>query len=251
MNSLDNLSGKKSETMASFRMVIDDTFLIKDRGPLIFGKVQSGVLHVGDEIEIVTKGGQHITTSVAEIDFFHKKIDMAEPGQMIGIVLANRDITRSLLDSCREGLVLEAGAASDLSVEPGSDEQAIQAQSDSMPSHEQAGVGQDRIAIARRETLQLLCMGCGRKYILGVDAIVTTPEDVISKVGSWLGGMPSASLYPDIVGPLGKPSPQDDDQPTREQEVIRALQEAIQVGTSRKWRCSECGHVQEYAPISS
>ena len=106
-----------------------------------------------------------------------------------------------------------------------------------------------KVASAGRETLQLLCMGCGRKYMLGLDAILTTPEDVISKVGGWLGGSPSAALYPDVIGPLGKPTPLDDKQPAQEREAIRALQEAIRVGTSRMWRYFECSHVQRYAPI--
>ena len=87
--------------------------------------------------------------------------------------------------------------------------------------------------------------------MLGVDAIMTAPEDVISKVGGWLGGIPSASMYPDIVGSLGKSLPLDDEQPSQEREAIRTLQEAIRVGTSRKWRCSVCGHVQVYEAIPS
>jgi hypothetical protein len=82
-----------------------------------------------------------------------------------------------------------------------------------------------------------------------MDAILTTPEDVISKVGGWLGGFPDASMIPDTVGPLEKASAPMDEQPTQEREAIRTLQEAIRVGTSRTWRCAECHTVQGYVAI--
>ena len=235
--------------MASFRMVIDDTFFIEKRGPILCGKVQSGFLKAGDWIEIVTKSGSHITSSVAEIEYFHKKIAMAAPDQEIAIFLANREITRDLLYSFVEGLVVEAGAESAPAAEPGSGGQDTQGQSDSLPGDAQTGAREHKAASTRRETLQLLCKGCGRKYVLGMDAILTTPEDVISKVGGWLGGFPDASMIPDTVGPLEKASAPMDEQPTQEREAIRTLQEAIRVGTSRTWRCAECHTVQGYVAI--
>ena len=235
--------------MASFRMVIDDTFFIEKRGPILCGKVQSGFLKAGDWIEIVTKSGSHITSSVAEIEYFHKKIAMAAPDQEIAIFLANREITRGLLLSCVEALVVEAGAESAPAAEPGSGGKANQAQSDAVPGDAQTGAREHKAASTRRETLQLLCKGCGRKYVLGVDAIMTTPEDVISQAGGWLGGFPPASMIPDTVGPLEKASAPMDEQPTQEREAIRTLQEAIRVGTSRTWRCAECHTVQGYVAI--
>jgi hypothetical protein len=235
--------------MSSFRMVIDDTFFIEERGPIIYGKVQSGFLKAGDWIEIVTKTGGHITSSVAGIESFAKKIAMAAPDQEVAIFLANREITRDLLYSFVEGLALEVGAESAPAAEPGGAGQANQAQPDSMPGDEQTGAGQAKAKRTRRETLQLLCKGCGRKYTLGLDAILTTPEDVISKVGGWLGGFPPASMIPDIVGPLDKAPAAIDEQPTQEREAIRTLQEVIRVGTSRTWRCAECHTVQGYVPI--
>jgi hypothetical protein len=235
--------------MASFRMVIDDTFFIEERGPVIYGKVQSGFLKAGDWIEIVTKAGSHITSSVAEIESFARKIAMAAPDQEIAIFLANREITRDLLLSCVEGLAVEAGAESTPAAEPGSGGQASQAEADAMPGDQQTGAGQAKGKRTRRETLQLLCKGCGRKYLLGVDASMTTPEDVISQSGGWLGGFPPASMIPDTVGPLEKALATVDEQTAQEREAIRTLQEAMRVGTSRLWRCSECGTVQEYVAI--
>jgi len=235
--------------MASFRMVIDDTFFIEERGPIIYGKVQSGFLKAGDWIEIVTKAGQKITSSVAEIESFARKIAMAAPDQEIAIFLANREITRDLLLSCVEGLALEAGVESVPALEPGSGGQATQAQSDSVPGDEQTGAREHKAARTRRETLQLLCRGCGRKYVLGVDSIMTTPEDVISQAGGWLGGFPPVSMIPDTVGPLDEASAPMDEQPAQEREAIRTLQEAIRVGTSRTWRCAECHTVQGYVAL--
>ena len=235
--------------MASFRMVIDDTFFIEKRGPILCGKVQSGFLKAGDWIEIVTKSGSHITSSVAEIEYFHKKIAMAAPDQEIAIFLANREITRDLLYSFVEGLVVEAGAESAPAAEPGSGGKANQAQSDAVPGDAQTGAREHKAASTRRETLQLLCKGCGRKYVLGVDAIMTTPEDVISQAGGWLGGFPPASMIPDTVGPLDEASAPMDEQPAQEREAIRTLQEAIRVGTSRTWRCAECHTVQGYVAL--
>jgi len=104
-----------------------------------------------------------------------------------------------------------------------------------------------RLAKTGRKTIQLECKGCCRKYILGVDAVVTTPEETISKVGAWLGGGPTAGLYPDVVGPAERPGHLNDEQIAKDQEAIRVVQEAMKSGTSRKWRCFKCGRVQEYS----
>ena len=108
-----------------------------------------------------------------------------------------------------------------------------------------------KAASVGRVTMKLLCTGCGRKYMLGMDAIVTTPEDVIYRVGSWIGGNPTTALYADIVGPLEWSLLLDDEQTAKEKEDIRALQQVISDGRSRKWKCLKCGRVQKYSPVPS
>jgi len=106
-----------------------------------------------------------------------------------------------------------------------------------------------KVAKTGRVTILLLCKGCNRKYMLGVDAIMTKPEDVMLRVGGWMGGIPTSGSYPDIIGPLEESLPLDDEQPAKEKEAIQELEEAIHYGSSRKWRCFKCGCVQKYESL--
>lgn len=97
---------------SSFCMVIDYRLFLDNRGGVVFGTIQSGILRVGDEIEIVTKEGQHIKVFVEAIEMFRKMINEASQGQNVGIILRNKDITREIIYTISEGdMVYEAGTA--------------------------------------------------------------------------------------------------------------------------------------------
>ena len=62
-----------------FLMPIEDVFSIKGRGTVVTGRVEKGLVKVGDQIEIVGIKDT-TTTTVTGVEMFHKLMDQAEPG---------------------------------------------------------------------------------------------------------------------------------------------------------------------------
>ncbi|MFQ5933871.1 MAG: elongation factor Tu [Dehalococcoidia bacterium] len=83
-----------------FLMPIEDVFGIKGRGTVVTGRVERGVVKVGDPIEIVGFGDT-TSTVVTGVEMFHKTLDNAEPGDAVGCLL--RGIER---DEVERGQVL-------------------------------------------------------------------------------------------------------------------------------------------------
>ena len=75
-----------------FLMAVEDVFTITGRGTVATGRVERGVLKLGEEVEIV---GIHDSkkTVVTGIEMFRKLLDFAEAGDNIGALLrgVNRD----------------------------------------------------------------------------------------------------------------------------------------------------------------
>ena len=69
-----------------FLMPIEDVFSISGRGTVVTGRVERGIIHVGDEIEIV---GIHPTqkTTCTGIEMFRKLLDQGEAGDNVGVLL--------------------------------------------------------------------------------------------------------------------------------------------------------------------
>ena len=69
-----------------FLMPIEDVFGIKGRGTVVTGRVERGMLKIGDEVEIVGFGEQRKTVTTG-IEMFHKTVDETEPGDAVGLLL--------------------------------------------------------------------------------------------------------------------------------------------------------------------
>ena len=69
-----------------FLMPIEYVFSISGRGTVVTGRVERGVLHVGDEIEIVGIRPTQKTTCTG-IEMFRKLLDEGEAGDNIGVLL--------------------------------------------------------------------------------------------------------------------------------------------------------------------
>lgn len=69
-----------------FSMPIEDVFSIKGRGTVVTGRIATGVVKVGEEIEIV---GLHKAqkTTVTGVEMFRKMLDQGEAGDNVGILL--------------------------------------------------------------------------------------------------------------------------------------------------------------------
>jgi elongation factor Tu len=69
-----------------FLMPVEDVFGIKGRGTVVTGRVERGVVKVGETIEIV--GLQDTkSTVVTGVEMFHKTLDEGEPGDAVGVLL--------------------------------------------------------------------------------------------------------------------------------------------------------------------
>jgi elongation factor Tu len=69
-----------------FLMPIEDVFGIKGRGTVVTGRVERGIVKVGDEIEIVGFGDTRKTT-VTGVEMFQKTLDQGEAGDNVGCLL--------------------------------------------------------------------------------------------------------------------------------------------------------------------
>ena len=75
----------------SFLMSIEDVFSIKGRGTVPTGRVERGVLKVGDEVEVVGLHHEPRKVVITGLEMFHKMLDEAEPGDAVGCLLRGLD----------------------------------------------------------------------------------------------------------------------------------------------------------------
>ncbi|HOO48137.1 MAG TPA: elongation factor Tu [Candidatus Paceibacterota bacterium] len=74
------------DTSKPFLMPIEDIFSIEGRGTVVTGKIERGIIHVGDEVEIV--GIKETTkTTVTGIEMFNKSLKEGMAGDNAGILL--------------------------------------------------------------------------------------------------------------------------------------------------------------------
>jgi elongation factor Tu len=74
-----------------FAMPVEDVFSIKGRGTVPTGRVERGVIHAGDEIEIIGMSHEKKKTIATSLEMFHKTMDEAEAGDAVGILLRGVD----------------------------------------------------------------------------------------------------------------------------------------------------------------
>src|SRR3546814_9935750 len=67
-------------------MPIEDVFSISGRGTVVTGRVESGIVKVGDEVEIVGIKATQKTTCTG-VEMFRKLLDSGEAGDNIGALL--------------------------------------------------------------------------------------------------------------------------------------------------------------------
>jgi elongation factor Tu len=69
-----------------FLLSIEDVFTIQGRGTVVTGRIEQGVIHVGDEIEIVGLRDTQKTVCTG-VEMFHKTLDEGQAGDNAGILL--------------------------------------------------------------------------------------------------------------------------------------------------------------------
>jgi elongation factor Tu len=73
-----------------FLMPIEDVFSITGRGTVVTGKVEQGIVHVGDELEIVGLKETQKTTCTG-VEMFRKLLDQGQAGDNIGALIRGID----------------------------------------------------------------------------------------------------------------------------------------------------------------
>ena len=73
-----------------FLMPVEDVFSITGRGSVATGRIETGVIHVGDEIEILGLG-EDKKSVVTGVEMFRKLLDQGEAGDNVGLLLRGVD----------------------------------------------------------------------------------------------------------------------------------------------------------------
>ncbi|MBS5214900.1 MAG: elongation factor Tu [Clostridiales bacterium] len=83
----DYIPDPQRETDKPFLMPVEDVFTITGRGTVATGRVERGVLHLNDEVEILGVKEDKRKTVVTGIEMFRKLLDEAQAGDNIGALL--------------------------------------------------------------------------------------------------------------------------------------------------------------------
>ncbi|MDA7949830.1 MAG: elongation factor Tu, partial [Hyphomicrobiaceae bacterium] len=87
MASVDNyIPEPERDVDKDFLMPIEDIFTIQGRGTVVTGRIERGIVNVGDEIEIVGIRDTQKTT-VTGVEMFRKLLDQGQAGDNVGVLL--------------------------------------------------------------------------------------------------------------------------------------------------------------------
>ena len=89
------------EVEKPFIMHVEDVFSIKGRGTVVTGRIDRGVVHTGDPVEIVGLREEIKPTVCTGVEMFHKILDEGQAGDNVGLLL--RGINR---DDVERGMVV-------------------------------------------------------------------------------------------------------------------------------------------------
>jgi elongation factor Tu len=88
-------------------MPIEDVFSITGRGTVATGRIERGVVNVGEPVDIIGLGDEKLSSTVTGVEMFRKLLDRGEAGDNAGILLRGIDkeaIKRGMV-ICKPGSV--------------------------------------------------------------------------------------------------------------------------------------------------
>jgi len=91
----------KREMDKPFMMSVEDVFSIKGRGTVATGRIERGIVKVGEPLEIVGLLDEPLNTVCTGVEMFHKLLDQGQAGDNVGLLL--RSIEREQIE---RGMVL-------------------------------------------------------------------------------------------------------------------------------------------------
>jgi elongation factor Tu len=74
-----------------FLMPVEDVFSITGRGTVATGRIETGVIHTGDEIEVIGLGAEGRKTVCTGVEMFRKILDDGQAGDNVGLLLRGVD----------------------------------------------------------------------------------------------------------------------------------------------------------------
>ncbi len=84
-----------------FLMPVEDVFSITGRGTVATGRIETGRIHVNDEVQMIGLGAEGRKTVVTGVEMFRKILDEGEAGDNVGLLLRGID-----KDEIKRGMVL-------------------------------------------------------------------------------------------------------------------------------------------------
>ena len=84
-----------------FLMPVEDVFSITGRGTVATGRIETGAVHTGDELEIIGLGADGKKTVCTGVEMFRKILDEGQAGDNVGLLLRGID-----KDEIKRGMVL-------------------------------------------------------------------------------------------------------------------------------------------------
>ncbi|MEK7440951.1 MAG: elongation factor Tu [Chloroflexota bacterium] len=102
MDTVDSyIPDPKREMDKPFMMSVEDVFSIKGRGTVATGRIERGIVKVGEPLEIVGLLDEPLNTVCTGVEMFHKLLDQGQAGDNVGLLL--RSIEREQIE---RGMVL-------------------------------------------------------------------------------------------------------------------------------------------------
>ncbi|MBK6627828.1 MAG: elongation factor Tu [Flavobacteriales bacterium] len=101
MDAVDNwIPVPPREVEKPFLMSVEDVFTITGRGTVATGRIETGVVKVGDNVEIIGMQEQKMNSTCTGVEMFRKLLDRGEAGDNCGILLRGiekKDIRRGMV----------------------------------------------------------------------------------------------------------------------------------------------------------
>jgi elongation factor Tu len=74
-----------------FLMPVEDVFSITGRGTVATGRIETGIIHTGDPVDIVGMGAEKLKSVITGVEMFRKILDQGEAGDNAGLLLRGID----------------------------------------------------------------------------------------------------------------------------------------------------------------
>ena len=102
MDAVDNwIPLPQRDVDKDFLMPVEDVFSITGRGTVATGRIETGIIKVGDPVDIIGMGAEKLKSTVTGVEMFRKLLDEGEAGDNVGLLLRGID-----KDEIRRGMVI-------------------------------------------------------------------------------------------------------------------------------------------------